>query len=571
MDLMILDIRRPLAFFEGEAKRVAKTTVRFAGGWCFAYSLCVIAEKKWCLTVFLLIPVLGVSGLGCVAFSVYVLGPVSSPLGVSGFQTCHLQPCGGGFFAMFASGFRWCLAVLSPSPGGCRSGRVRARLRRVFCLRAGACFFSFRGFRLVTLGVSDLSLRNPAGEGFLLCLRPDLGGVWLFWVHRRVVAALGVSGLGCVAFSVYVLGPVSSPLGVSDLSLRNPAGEGFLLCLRPDLGGVWLFWVHRRVVATLGVSGLGCVAFSVYVLGPVSSPLGVSDLSLRNPAGEGFLLCLRPDLGGVWLFWVHRRVVAALGVSGLGCVAFSVYVLGPVSSPLGVSDLSLRNPAGEGFLLCLRPDLGGVWLFWVHRRVVAALGVSGLGCVAFSVYVLGPVSSPLGVSDLSLRNPAGEGFLLCLRPDLGGVWLFWVHRRVVAALGVSGLGCVAFSVYVLGPVSSPLGVSDLSLRNPAGEGFLLCLRPDLGGVWLFWVHRREVAALGVSGLGCVAFSVYVLGPVSSPLGVSDLSLRNPAGEGFLLCLRPDLGGVWLFWVHRREVAVLGVSGLAQLRGRRHGR
>ena len=50
----------------------------------------------------------------------------------------------------------------------------------------------------------------------------------------------------------------------------------------------------------------------------------------------------------------------------------------------------------------------------------------------------------------------------------------------------------------------------------------------------------------MSGLGCVAFSVYVLGPVSSPLGGSDLSLRNAAGEGFLLGLRPDLGGVWLF-------------------------
>ena len=50
----------------------------------------------------------------------------------------------------------------------------------------------------------------------------------------------------------------------------------------------------------------------------------------------------------------------------------------------------------------------------------------------------------------------------------------------------------------------------------------------------------------MSGLGCVAFSVHVLGPVSSPLGVSDLSLRHPAGEGFLLGLRPDLGGVWLF-------------------------
>ena len=77
-----------------------------------------------------------------------------------GFQTW------GGFFAGFASGFRWCLAVLSRSPGGCCFGRVWARLRCVLCPRAGACFFSFMGFRL--------------GEGFLLGLRPDLGGVWLF-------------------------------------------------------------------------------------------------------------------------------------------------------------------------------------------------------------------------------------------------------------------------------------------------------------------------------------------------------------------------------------------------------
>ena len=56
----------------------------------------------------------------------------------------------------------------------------------------------------------------------------------------------------------------------------------------------------------------------------------------------------------------------------------------------------------------------------------------------------------------------------------------------------------------------------------------------------------EVAVLGVSGLGCVAFPVHVLEPVPSPLGVSDLSLRHGAGEGFLLGLRPDLGGVWMF-------------------------
>ena len=79
--------------------------------------------------------------------------------------------CEGRFSAWFEPGFRWCLAVLSASPRGCR----------------------------------------------------------------------GLSGLGCVTFSVYGLGLVSSPLGVPKVPLRHAAKDGFLLGLRPDLGGVWLF------------------------------------------------------------------------------------------------------------------------------------------------------------------------------------------------------------------------------------------------------------------------------------------------------------------------------------------
>ena len=154
----------------------------------------------------------------------------------------------------------------------------------------------------------------------------------------------------------------------------------------------------------------------------------------------------------------------------------------------------------------------------------------------------------VGVPKVLFRHAAEDGFLLRLRPDLGGVWLFWVHRREVAALGLSGLGCVTFSVYGLGLVSYPLGVPKVLFRHAAEDGFLLRLRLDLGGVWLFWVHRREVAALGLSGLGCVTFSVYGMGLVSSPLGVPKVLFRHAAEDGFLLRLRPDLGGVCLFWV-----------------------
>ena len=271
-----------------------------------------------------------------------------------GFRLVTSPPCGGGFFARFESGFRWCLAVLSPSPGGCCSGCVRARLRRVFCLRAGACFFSFRGFRLVTSPPCGGGFFARFESGFRWCLAvlsPSPAGSCSGCVRARLRRVFCLRAGAC--FFSFSFRPVTSP----------PCGGGFFARFEPGFRCVWLFSVHRREVAALGVSGLGCVAFSVYVLGLVSSPIGVSDLSLRHPAGEGFLLGLSPDLGGVWLFCVHRREVAVLGVSGLGCVAFSVYVLGLVSSPLRVSDLSLRHPAGEGFLLGLSPDLGGVWLF----------------------------------------------------------------------------------------------------------------------------------------------------------------------------------------------------------------
>ena len=161
---------------------------------------------------------MGVSGLGCVAFCGHVLGPVSSPLWVSDLS--FRRHAAGEGFAGFASGFRWCLVVLSRSPGGCCFGRVWARLRCILCPRVGACFFSFMCFRLVTSARCGGGFFAGFASGFRWCL--------------------AVLSLGCVAFCVHALGPVSS-LWVSDLSLRHAAGEGFLLGLRPDLGGVWLF------------------------------------------------------------------------------------------------------------------------------------------------------------------------------------------------------------------------------------------------------------------------------------------------------------------------------------------
>ena len=493
---------------------------------------------------------LGLSGLGCVTFFVYVLGLFSSPLGAP--KVPLRNPANDRFSLR-----------LRPDLGGVWRFRIHCQEAAALGLSGLGCvtFFVYvLGLFSSPLGAPKVPLRNPANDRFSLRLRPDLGGVWLFRIHCQEAAALGLSGLGCVTFFVYVLGLFSSPLGAPKVPLRNPANDRFSLRLRPDLGGVWLFRIHCQEAAALGLSGLGCVTFFVYVLGLFSSPLGAPKVPLRNPANDRFSLRLRPDLGGVWLFRIHCQEAAALGLSGLGCVTFFVYVLGLFSSPLGAPKVPLRNPANDRFSL-LRPDLGGVWLFRIHCQEAAALGLSGLGCVTFFVYVLGLFSSPLGAPKVPLRNPANDRFSLRLRPDLGGVWLFWIHCQEAAALGLSGLGCVTFFVYVLGLFSSPLGAPKVPLRNPANDRFSLRLRPDLGGVWLFRIHCQEAAALGLSGLGCVTFFVYVLGLFSSPLGAPKVPLRNPANDRFSLRLRPDLGGVWLFRIHCQEAAALGLSGL----------
>ena len=142
------------------------TSARCGGGFFAGFA----SGFRWCLAV------LSRSPGGCCFGRVWarlrcVLCPRAGACFFSfmGFRLVTSARCGGGFFAGFASGFRWCLAVLSRSPGGCCFGRVWARLRCVLCPRAGACFFSFMGFRLVT------SAR--CGGGFFA---PDLGGVWLF-------------------------------------------------------------------------------------------------------------------------------------------------------------------------------------------------------------------------------------------------------------------------------------------------------------------------------------------------------------------------------------------------------
>ena len=309
-------LRTGACFFSFRGFRLV-TSPRCGGGFFARFE----PGFRWCLAV--LSPSPGGCRSGCVRARlrrVFCLRAGACFFSFRGFRLVTSPRCGGGFFARFEPGFRWCLAVLSPSPGGCRSGCVRARLRRVFCLRAGACFFSFRGFRLVTsprCGGGFFARFEPGFRWCLAVLSPSPGGCRSGCGRARLRGVFCLRAGACF-FSFRGFRLVTSPrCGGRFFARFEPGFRWCLAVLSPSPGGCRSGCVRarlRRVFCLRAgacffsfrgfrlVSGLGCVAFSVYVLGLVSSPLGVSDLSLRHGAGEGFLLGLSPDLDGVWLF-----------------------------------------------------------------------------------------------------------------------------------------------------------------------------------------------------------------------------------------------------------------------------
>ena len=218
-----------------------------------------------------------------------------------GFRLVTSQPCGGGFFAMFASGFRWCLAVLSPSPGGCRSGRVRARLRRVFCLRAGACFFSFRGFRLVTSQPCGGGFFAMFASGFRWCLAvlsPSPGGCRSGRVRARLRRVFCLRAGACFfSFRGFRL-VTSQPCGGGFFAMLASGFRWCLAVLSPSPGGCRSGRVRARLRRVFCLRAGACFfSFRGFRL-VTSQPCGGGFFAMFASGFRWCLAVLSPSPGG---------------------------------------------------------------------------------------------------------------------------------------------------------------------------------------------------------------------------------------------------------------------------------
>ena len=150
------------------------------------------------------------------------------------------------------------MAVLSPSPRGCRLGFVRARLRHVFCLRTRACLFSFRGSKGFILGTLSLQgcLRN------LLPRRATILGTGIFgnaFALRSVwLAAWDAQNCGTFVALVVCLWNLLPPACAAKVwDAEIFAKQGRHAAFRSRLGWpkIVVRWLHSLVVGTFFFQG----------------------------------------------------------------------------------------------------------------------------------------------------------------------------------------------------------------------------------------------------------------------------------------------------------------------------
>ena len=304
--------------------------------------------------------VLGVSGLGGVAF--FCLRAGACFFSFRGFRLVTSARCGGGFFARFEPGFRWCLAVLSPSPGGCRSGRVRARLRRVFCLRAGACFFSFRGFRLVTsarCGGGFFARFEPGFRWCLAVLNPSPGGCRSGCVRARWRRVFCLRAGACFfSFRGFRL-VTSARCGGGFFARFEPGFRWCLAVLSPSLGGCRSGCVRARWRRVFCLRAGACFfSFRGFRL-VTSARCGGWFFARFEPGFRWCLAVLSPSLGGCRSGCVRagwRRVFCLR--AGACFFSFRVFRL-VTSARCGGGFFARFEPGFRWCLAVLSPSLGG--------------------------------------------------------------------------------------------------------------------------------------------------------------------------------------------------------------------
>ena len=505
---------------------------------------------------------MGLFGVGCVAFSVYVLGPVSSPLGVSDLSLRHAA--GEGFFARFEPGFRWCLAVLSPSPGGCRLGCVWARLRCVFCLGTGACLFSFRGFRLVTSPRCGGGFFARFELGFRWCLAvlsPSPGGCRLGCVRARLRRVFCLRAGACF-FSFRGFRLVTSPRCGGRFFVRfEPGFRWCLAVLSPSPGGCRLRCVRARLRRVFCL-GTGACFFSFRGFRLVTSARCGGRFFARFELGFRWCLAvLSPSPGGCGLGCVRARLRRVFCL-GTGACLFSFRGFRLVTSPrCGGGFFARFEPGFRWCLAVLSPSPGGCRFgcVWARLRRVFCLGT---GACLFSFRGFRLVTSARCGGGFFARFELGFRWCLAvLSPSPGGCRLGCVGARLRRVFCLRAGACF-FSFRGFRLVTSPrCGGGFFARFEPGFRWCLAVLSPSPGGCRFGCVGARLRRVFCLRAGACF-FSFRGFRLVTSARCGGRFFARFELGFRWCLAvLSPSPGGCRLgcAWARLRRVFCLGTG------------
>ena len=310
------------------------------------------------------------SGLGCVTFSVYGMGLVSSPLGVPKVLFRHAAE--EGFFASSEAGFRWCLAVLSPSPRGCRLGFVRARLRDVFCLRTGACLFSFRGSKGAISARCRGRFFASSEAGFRWCLAvlsPSPRGCRFGFVRARLRDVFCLRTGACLFSFRGSKGAISARCGGGFFASSEAGFRWCLAVLSPSPRGCRLGFVRARLRDVFCLRTRACLFSFRGSKGAISARCGGRLFASSEAGFRWCLAVLSPSPRGCRFGFVRARLRDVFCLRTGACLFSFRGSKGAISARCGGGFFASSEAGFRWCLAVLSPSPRGCRLGFVRARL----------------------------------------------------------------------------------------------------------------------------------------------------------------------------------------------------------
>ena len=462
--------------------------------------------------------------------------------------------CGGGFFASSEAGFRWCLAVLSPSPRGCRLGFVRARLRDVFCLRTGACLFSFRGSKgaiSARCGGQFFASSEAGFIGVLAVLSPSPRGCRLGFVRARLRDVFCLRTGACLFSFRGSKGAISARCGGQFFA---SSGAGFRWCLAvlsPSPRGCRLGFVRARLRDVFCLRTGACLFSFRGSKGAISARCGGGFFASSEAGFRWCLAVLSPSPRGCRLGFVRARLRDVFCLRTGACLFSFRGSKGAISARCGGRFFGSSEAGFRWCLAVLSPSPRGCCFGFVRARLRDVFCLRTGACLFSFRGSKGAISARCGGGFFASSEAGFRWCLAVLSPSPRGCRLGFVRARLRDVFCLRTGACLFSFRGSKGAISARCGGRFFASSEAGFRWCLAVLSPSPRGCRFGFVRARLRDVFCLRNGACLFSFRGSKGAISARCGGGFFASSEAGFRWCLAVLSPSPRGCRLGFVRAR--------------------